>query len=521
MLFSNTRLKILRFTQQYRWRSIKSLSFLIISFLLYSLLFHRDKNGQPWDQLNATLNSFDLTAKYWSAIDNEHRYEFEMPTTINIFHHEQRNKIAIYLKVLQNAISIVSLPNSLSVQVINQCSKLKKPALYQHQHALEIIFPKMLRDMAKYSTTQPSLNPLYSRNSSSATAHDDGPLFFYLEAYPYHSVYCTPKSNNKDPHSSREDWTRRDPYWTAVADYLTAIPEWTTSLGVDFIAPASHPQLKPSRRHPFKTNYLQRMSFLCTDFDVAGYAPKDIIVPYLTEPQTSLQGGALKATGASREFLLYFAGNDNPKQGLRSLLQSHINALKESDIYFSLGRERRPASGSSAAESERGEEDYGARMAASRFCLIVRGDTSSSRRLFTAIALGCIPVIISDWGVLPFDSIIDYGQFTFTFPESVATSAALLQDMIHSLRAVPVETLTTIRSRLDEARGMLLFNHLDGAAAGFVPSKELSAPTKASVLNPVVLTLIEALIARIEQCQQQALSKSALCKKIERRMART
>ena len=35
-------------------------------------------------------------------------------------------------------------------------------------------------------------------------------------------------------------------------------------------------------------------------------------------------------------------------------------------------------------------------MRQSVFCLVPRGDTPSSRRLFDAVSAGCIPVIISD-----------------------------------------------------------------------------------------------------------------------------
>ena len=37
-----------------------------------------------------------------------------------------------------------------------------------------------------------------------------------------------------------------------------------------------------------------------------------------------------------------------------------------------------------------------AEMQKSTFCLVPRGDTPSSRRFFSAIAAGCIPVLITD-----------------------------------------------------------------------------------------------------------------------------
>ena len=40
----------------------------------------------------------------------------------------------------------------------------------------------------------------------------------------------------------------------------------------------------------------------------------------------------------------------------------------------------------------------------SQYCLHLRGDTSTSRRIYDALAAGCVPVIISDDSHLPFKS---------------------------------------------------------------------------------------------------------------------
>lgn len=42
-------------------------------------------------------------------------------------------------------------------------------------------------------------------------------------------------------------------------------------------------------------------------------------------------------------------------------------------------------------------QQYAQAMHASRFCLHLRGDTSTSRRLFDSVAAGCIPIIVSDY----------------------------------------------------------------------------------------------------------------------------
>jgi len=52
-------------------------------------------------------------------------------------------------------------------------------------------------------------------------------------------------------------------------------------------------------------------------------------------------------------------------------------------------------------------------MSRSRFCFVVAGDTSSSRRLSEVIASGCIPVFIGlPWPALPLAPFIDFKAFS-------------------------------------------------------------------------------------------------------------
>ncbi|CAM9890230.1 unnamed protein product, partial [Scytosiphon promiscuus] len=47
--------------------------------------------------------------------------------------------------------------------------------------------------------------------------------------------------------------------------------------------------------------------------------------------------------------------------------------------------------------------EYAAHMSRSRFCFCPRGDTASSRRIFDALAAGCIPIVTEGGvNVLPF-----------------------------------------------------------------------------------------------------------------------
>jgi hypothetical protein len=56
-------------------------------------------------------------------------------------------------------------------------------------------------------------------------------------------------------------------------------------------------------------------------------------------------------------------------------------------------------------------------MSRSTFAFVPRGDAMFSYRLIEALSFGCIPVILSDGWVLPFDRLIDWHSISLRFPE--------------------------------------------------------------------------------------------------------
>ena len=240
-------------------------------------------------------------------------------------------KVHTYLRALQHAVAIVSLPASLTDVYRDKCTTLTaqhiRKTIETHPHSLELHFPSILQDMSRSSSfatvngstssrssrlLEGDFNPLWHPSvlsSSPSLGAMVEPLFYYVAALPYHVVYCTNKRRHK------EDWTGRDKYWLQVADYLlledainvdttealragnhpanTIVAEMNTpsaassatsafrrNMGADFVVPASHPQLSPGKMHPSSLSYLLRASFLKTDLDVAGSVPKDVVVPY-------------------------------------------------------------------------------------------------------------------------------------------------------------------------------------------------------------------------------------------------
>lgn len=68
-------------------------------------------------------------------------------------------------------------------------------------------------------------------------------------------------------------------------------------------------------------------------------------------------------------------------------------------------------------------------MAEAKFCLNPRGDSPSSGRIFYSIALGCIPILISDpWVTMaePFDGLLPFGDFATFVDEGEAITKTVV-----------------------------------------------------------------------------------------------
>lgn len=74
-------------------------------------------------------------------------------------------------------------------------------------------------------------------------------------------------------------------------------------------------------------------------------------------------------------------------------------------------------------------------MSQSRFCLAPRGYAPTSFRLYEAMAMGSIPVYISDEFITPFDDEVDWGNFcVFCKPEDIGQLPQFLKDIPESWR---------------------------------------------------------------------------------------
>jgi hypothetical protein len=390
--------------------------------------------------------------------------------------------IETYIQLLHKSVKVVEVPFATTPTVdkaTRDCSSQQKQTFINGQHSLEVRFPLALHLMQSVGVDK-KLADLQLLWLNSTSDHEE-PLFYFLQSFQYYVVHCSYNSRGK------ESWDKGMQYLAELSNYVVKhSPEFQRNLGVDFLVPASHPKSGPFGVKTHIISAYQRQTFLRTDLDFNGNTPRDIIVPYYV-PWRSVQfndsiAGIKDATHMSsqkptditgaitndpRKLLLFFAGGKNPPGGLREQLEAQFAQLQKEhgsavdDVLFTT---RRIAS----SVYERG-------LHSSAFCAHVRGDTASSSRLFQMIEAGCIPVLISDWLLLPFESIIDYSKFTMRFPESIVHDVRL---MVAHLRSIPQAQVVAMKQALREARRMLLFPPLqqidNSAAVG-----------ELNVLNPV------------------------------------
>ncbi|KAL8134111.1 hypothetical protein AgCh_009252 [Apium graveolens] len=175
---------------------------------------------------------------------------------------------------------------------------------------------------------------------------------------------------------------------------------------------------------------------------------KDVIVPY-----THLLPRLDISKNQKRDTLLYFKGAKHRHRGglvrekLWDLLANEPRVIMEEGFPNATGKE----------QSIKG-------MRTSEFCLHPAGDTPTSCRIFDAIQSLCIPVIVSDDIVLPFEGTVDYSEFSVF----VAVSDALRQNwLIRHLKGY--SDLQKKKFRQNMAQVQSLFEYDNGHPGGIGP----------------------------------------------------
>ncbi|KAG9448484.1 hypothetical protein H6P81_008449 [Aristolochia fimbriata] len=209
----------------------------------------------------------------------------------------------------------------------------------------------------------------------------------------------------------------RDQLQRVVNDYVDVVsakyPFWNRTLGADHFMVSCHdwaPDVTKANRKLYE-NFIR---VLCNANTSEGFRPQRDA----TLPEINLRFGHLSVPSkgfppSKRTILAFFAGGAHGY--IRKVLLEHWKE-KDPDVQVHEYLTRR---GSSA---------YTKLMWKTKFCLCPSGYEVASPRVVEAIYAGCVPVLISDHYVPPFNDVLDWSKFSVQIPvERIPEIKTILQ----------------------------------------------------------------------------------------------
>ncbi|KAI7751007.1 hypothetical protein M8C21_004210 [Ambrosia artemisiifolia] len=218
--------------------------------------------------------------------------------------------------------------------------------------------------------------------------------------------------------------------------FLRKSKYWQRTCGRDHVIPMHHPNAFRFLRQQLNASILIVADFGRFPPSIANLH-KDVVAPYkhvvesfMDDDDDSLNPFKLRTT------LLFFRGRTVRKSEgkVRRKLEKLLKGYE--DVHF----EASYATAEGINASTQG-------MRSSKFCLHPAGDTPSSNRLFDAIVSHCVPVIVSDHIELPFESELDYTEFSLFFSVNEALVPGY---MVEHLRKIPESEWLKMWGRLKE-----------------------------------------------------------------------
>lgn len=178
---------------------------------------------------------------------------------------------------------------------------------------------------------------------------------------------------------------------------------------------------------------------------------KDLVIPPF---RRAVRPSWPAALNPDRKTWLHFRGNlrDGGPQGVRHSLKKSLAA--ESDVLFA------------GVDTACGRECAFGEMLRSEFCLILGEVEGWSLRLYDSIALGCIPVLVAGDVDLPFQTALDYSEFSVKIPPERAGEVASV------LRTIPETARRAKRQRLEAIKAAFAWpkpgEPAEGSAFGYL-----------------------------------------------------
>lgn len=130
-------------------------------------------------------------------------------------------------------------------------------------------------------------------------------------------------------------------------------------------------------------------------------------------------------------------------------------------------------------------ENYFEVMGDSHFCIVPEGTSSWTNHLYESFFAGCIPLILSDRFVLPFQDLIDWSQLSIRWPQESVNDQLYhyIHELVHNRRPV----VELMKSNLEKAACWFDFYAFDDACSpyrGIVHALEQRKKSMPKYLHP-------------------------------------
>lgn len=336
-------------------------------------------------------------------------------------------------------IYVYDLPEKFNTQVLRESWRCG-----HHMFAAEVAFHKYLLGSA-----QRTLDPTKAS-------------LFYIPVYT--TCKCTSfAGNGPDP------WFGRNLMTEVINHVSTTYPYWNKKQGRDHVVAATHDYgacydyLRPNAKKIGMVSELKNAIILSTLGDrnlKECYNPRNHITIPTFLPVAALGGKRMradwtKAVGVTlslkeddphffddskRDRPCFFWGalewtdargnvDNSYSHGIRQELQRQY----KDDSYFTLKHVTRDGDG------KLGIVEYAKHLKRSVFCLAPAGFAPWSARIYEAIHYGCIPVIIADTIILPFDDQLNWKDFSIKISEHDLKKPGMLKETLQSLTAFDIK----------------------------------------------------------------------------------